>query len=123
MGTIKLNRLSFKAKHGFYDYEREEGNHFEVDLEFTYPLLPSAQNDDLEKTLDYEAAQNIVKSVMEGPSCKLIETLTYAIGQKLFNHFSALRSLTVTVRKLNPPMDISCESAETTLSWPLSSSA
>lgn len=115
--------MQYNALHGFYDREREEGNHFEIDLLFKFPVLDAAKNDDLSQTVSYEKAQELVNSVMYGPSKRLIETLAYDIGESIFQEFDFLESLTVRVRKLNPPMETASRYAEISLQWPLSASA
>lgn len=117
METLTLKGLCFRAYHGYYQKEREEGNDFEVDLIFTADLRKAGKNDDLRNTIDYQQAKDIVASVMEGPSVKLIETLAKRIGDNLFETFSEVQSLEVAVRKLHPPLDVETHHSEIRISW------
>lgn len=118
MDKLVLKGLRFRSLHGYYEEERVEGNDFEVDVTFVTSLEESAKTDDLSKTIDYSKAQEIIASVMEGESKKLIETLSFLIGQKLYSYFPEVDSLEIKVRKLNPPMSGTTEYSEATMSWP-----
>ncbi|MFH5832481.1 dihydroneopterin aldolase [Halalkalibaculum sp. DA3122] len=112
-----LNSLKYRGNHGFYEKERREGNDFEVDLAFKLDLKTAARNDDLSKTLNYEEAEAVVREVMEGPSQKLIETLTLNIGEILFGRFPEVQHLKVSVRKLDPPLQAKTNYSEVTMTW------
>lgn len=118
MDRITLKSLSFRAKHGYDEKERVEGNHFEVDLIAYGPFRGAAAEDnDLRQTFNYQQAEQIVSEVMNGESRKLIETLCRAIGGRVFEAFPILTSLRVSVRKLSPPIKTKAAYAEITLEW------
>ena len=117
METLTLKGLRFHAYHGYYDKEREEGNDFEVDLIFSATLRKAGDSDNLSDTIDYQEAVKIVESVMNGPSQKLIETLTKQIGDQLFEAFPKAKKLEVAVRKLHPPLQIETDYSEIRMSW------
>lgn len=117
MDILTLKGLKYKGYHGFYEEERSQGNLFEVDLIFKTDLRQAAKSDDLQKTVNYEKAEQLVKSVMEGPSIKLIERLTLIIGNRLFDAFSRVQALEVRVRKLNPPLEVECNYSEVKMTW------
>ncbi|MDZ7689649.1 MAG: dihydroneopterin aldolase [Balneolaceae bacterium] len=112
-----LNGMQYRANHGFYEQEREEGNDFEVDLIFDLDLREAGHSDELSKTVNYEEAEKLVREVMEGPSQKLIETLTLNIGERLFGRFPEVRHLEVSVRKLNPPLKAKTNYSEVSMTW------
>lgn len=117
MDTLTIKSLRFKGYHGYYQQEREEGNDFEVDLIFKADLRKAGDNDQLDDTIDYQLVLERVKSVMEGPSVKLIETLTKRIGDQLFEQFQEVQQLTVAVRKLNPPVNVETAYSEIKMQW------
>lgn len=117
MDKLTLKGLSFHALHGYYEEERIEGNDFEVDLVFYADLSEAGRSDDLSQTIDYQQAETVVKEIMEGPSIKLIETLTLRIGERLFDAISNLQKLEVSVRKLRPPIETEAEFSEVQMSW------
>lgn len=117
MDKLTLKGLSFHAGHGYYEEERQEGNDFEVDLVFYADLSEAARSDDLSQTIDYQKAETLVKGVMNGPSIKLIETLTRQIGEQVFEAFQNLQKLEVSVRKLHPPLETKTEFSEVQMTW------
>lgn len=114
---ITLKTLKVEGKHGYYPEEREKGNRFEIDLTAVGSFRKAISNDDLSKTFDYEAAEKTVLKVMDGPSEKLIEKLCAKIGDQLFEQFHQISALTVSVRKLRPPIQTPAEYAEITMLW------
>ena len=117
METLTLKGLHFRAKHGYYEEERREGNDFEVDLTFSANLRAAGGSDKLEDTIDYQKAESVVSSVMKGESVKLIETLAKRIGDKLFDVLPKVHQLEVTVRKLHPPLDTETSYSEIQMRW------
>jgi len=118
METLTLKDLQFRAGHGYYEKERREGNDFEVDLIFTADLRLAGSSDALTDTIDYQQVVDMVASVMNGPSVKLIETLAKRIGDKIFDSFSGIQTLDMIVRKLHPPLNIQTAYSEIRISWP-----
>ncbi len=117
MDTLTLKGLRFRAKHGYYQQEREEGNDFEVDLVFSADLQQAGEKDALGDTIDYQKAEQIAASVMNGPSVKLIETLAKRIGDALFEQFPRIVQLDVAVRKLTPPLETETAHSEIRMTW------
>lgn len=117
MDTITLKSLSYHTKHGYYEKERINGTLFEVDLTAKGNFKKAINSNSLAYTFDYEKAEQIVSSVMNGTSEKLIETLCSRIGDELFSNLPSAEMLSVTVRKLNPPLKTKAEFAEITMQW------
>ncbi|HMB41075.1 MAG TPA: dihydroneopterin aldolase [Balneolaceae bacterium] len=117
MDRITIKGLSFPGKHGYYPQERDTGNEFEVDVIAEGEFKQAIQENDLEKTFNYELAANCAENVISGPSELLIETLCYRIGEDLFEHAKSVKKLTVIVRKLHPPIETKAEYAEIEMTW------
>jgi len=118
LDRITIKSLSFHAKHGHNKQERIDGNRFEVDITAYGSFRHVASHDDdLQETFDYAKAERITKDVMFGDSRKLIETLCKEIGDRIFDAFSIAQSLSVSVRKLSPPIETDAAYAEITLEW------
>lgn len=116
MATLSLKKLEFSGLHGHLPEEKIIGNRFEVDVSVDFPL-PGA--DDLSLVPDYSLLAKLVEQVMHGPSAHLIETLVQRIGTVILKQYPDVRKLTVTLRKLNPPMKPGCAYSEITETWPL----
>lgn len=118
MDQITLKSLVFHAKHGHNEQERIDGNHFEVDIVAYGAFRHVADRDDgLHQTFDYAKAEEIARNVMLGSSRKLIETLCKEIGDRIFTEFTIARSLSVSVRKISPPIKTDAAYAEIALEW------
>jgi len=114
MHKVALNGLKFKAYHGYYDEERERGNDFEVDIAIIADFKVAAENDDLEKAVDYEKLYSIVKKEMQ-ISSSLLEHVVYRIANKVLDNIKEVETVEVSLAKLNPPIKGSCKEARVTI--------
>jgi dihydroneopterin aldolase len=117
LDRITIKSLSFTGKHGYYPKERETGNSFEVDITAEGEFKQAIRENDLDNTFNYELASTCAKDVISGPSELLIETLCYRIGEAIFEQAKSVNKLTVTVRKLRPPIETEAEYAEIEMTW------
>lgn len=117
LDTITLKSLEFYGNHGYYDEERQKGNHFELDVIAKGDFKAAIKDDDLDKTFNYEIVKEMAQRVFNGPSEKLIETLCSRIGNEIFERSTITKELTISLRKLNPPIGVSAEYAEITMTW------
>lgn len=109
---IRLVNAIFYGWHGVHPEERRLGGKYEVDAELFFDSLHAAQTDDITKTVNYQQAYEIIRTIMTGKPVALIETLAYGIADKLMEEFPALDSVTVKVRKMNLPIGGLCDYAE-----------
>ena len=109
---IELRGLTFFAYHGVLPEERREGNTFVVDLTLEADIRQAVFSDDLDDTINYAAAYDIVKREMDIPS-QLLEHVCGRIATALLDEFSALQRVVVCVVKRTPPIEGAgvCESA------------
>ena len=100
--TIQLNNLRFFAEHGMYEEERAVGNEFEVNISLEVKA-PKEKIKSLEDTINYAEVYRIVNEIfsMRKP---LLETLAMEIAEELKKEFSSIKSLSVQIIKLNPPI-------------------
>jgi dihydroneopterin aldolase len=101
MDRMILEGLSFVGPHGVHPAEREMGVHLTVDVTLELDLSAAARSDDLEDTVDYTEAYAIVREVVEGQPCRLLETLSGRIADRLLA-LEPVRRATVVVRKRPP---------------------
>lgn len=109
---IELRGLTFFAYHGVLSEERQEGNTFVVDLVLDADIARAVCTDELEDTVNYAAAYEVVKREMLVPSL-LLEHVCGRIASALLETFSLLSRVQVCVVKKNPPIEGAgvCESA------------
>jgi dihydroneopterin aldolase len=108
--TISLNNVRFRAYHGVYPEERQKGNDFVVNMRVSY-VPKSGTIISLKDTVDYSSLFEIINSIMQQP-VDLLETLVQQIAQAVHTKFSEVIEVTVSVEKLNPPIDKFSGSAE-----------
>lgn len=100
--------MRFDARHGYYDWEHDQTQPFEVDVELLLDLQPAGIDDDLERTVDYGKVYAAVRQIVESTSFKLLEALAEAIAHELLADFPA-GEVVVRVRKpavkLGGPLD------------------
>jgi dihydroneopterin aldolase len=77
---IALTGLEAHGHHGVFDFEREAGQVFRVDVVLGLDTRPAAGSDDLTDTVDYGAVARDVVGVVEGEPVDLLETLAQRIA-------------------------------------------
>lgn len=102
MLSIHLQNLQFKSFHGLYAEEKILGNKFEVNLIVKYqpqnlPVL------NINETINYEHLFSIVEKRMM-VSTELLETLVTVISDDIFNSYSFVKNVVISITKLNPPI-------------------
>ena len=100
--SILLQNMMFYGYHGVYEYEREQGQRFYVDVELSLNFGKAATSDDLADTLNYVSVYQQVKNIMETRRFKLLEALAENIAQTLLNE--KVIQVTVRVRKPAVPL-------------------
>lgn len=109
---IELRGLRALGTHGALPEERERSQPFEVDLDLYADLRPAGRTDALADTVDYGAFAAAAVAVVEGPHAELIETLAERIaGAVLAAAGDRATAVTVTVRKLRPPVPLPLDTA------------
>lgn len=100
---IRLSDLHFRAYHGVLPQERVVGNDYCVNLCLTLRASADATyTDQLEGTVNYAEAYQIVQAEMAAPSA-LLEHVAQRILTRLFNRFDLLENAAIEVTKINPP--------------------
>ena len=107
---ICLKGLRFHGYHGVMEQERKVGNDYIVDVKMLYDVTKAMKTDNVEDTLNYAVAYDIVKPEMEIPS-HLLENVAYRIANKLGEKFPHIVSIEIRVTKTNPPMSADCDGA------------
>jgi len=106
MDRMRIQAMEFFGYHGVFPEENKLGQRFIVDLELALDLTPAAQSDDLSRTVNYADVHETVKRIVEGPPCKLIETLAHKIASEILSTYTIIHEATVAVTKPHPPLDI-----------------
>lgn len=100
---LLLHGMVFFGRHGALAAERELGARFGVDVELTRDLAAAGRSDRLDDTTDYGAVYGLVRQVVEGPPCNLLEAVAERIASAVLE-LPGAASVTVRVRK-RPPLE------------------
>jgi dihydroneopterin aldolase len=95
---IRIEELTLEARIGVPDLEREQAQR----LVFSMTLVPKHDfrdlHDDLQRTVDYAAVVNEIRSFVRARVVKLIETLADELATHLLKRFS-LAEVEIELRK------------------------
>lgn len=101
---ITLTGLRAFGRHGVFEHERRDGQHFTVDVVLTLDLTAAAASDDLESTVDYGAVADTVVEAVGGQPYDLIETVAGRIADRLLKD-DKVAEVQVTVHKPQAPIE------------------
>lgn len=88
--TIRLNGMELLCRVGVPDEERATPQRLTVNVSLTPPIAFSVMGDDLERTVDYDALAQRLKSLAEDHPYRLIETLAHRLADCCVCEFNAL---------------------------------
>lgn len=103
MINVALHGAEFFGRHGFYPEEQLLGSKFLVDISVDFEPHGELLHDKLADTVNYEHLYEITFIQMQQPR-KLIESLCQAIIDDIARHYPYVDTVSVTIKKLNPPM-------------------
>ena len=95
--------MEFRAYHGCYDLEQVVGNRFVVELTITTELGVVADEDAVEKAVNYLTVYEIVREVMR-IKCRTIERVAQNIIGAVKEQFPQIVEVECCVAKLAPPL-------------------
>ncbi len=100
MITIHLHDLKFYSFHGVHEEERILGNEYDVNVDVQFHEQ-YAEINYLSQTINYEDIFVIIKKRMHIPST-LLETIVMDIGNEIHEKYNYVRSIRISLKKLNP---------------------
>ena len=98
-----MEGMAFFGRHGVFPAERELGARFTVDVELEADLSRAASTDRLDDTVNYARAYELVRGVVEGEPCHLLESVAERIAARLLE-LPRVERATVRVQK-RPPLE------------------
>lgn len=101
---LTVSGIACHAHHGVFDFEREQGQAFVIDLTLGVDTRPAAAGDDLRATVDYGSLVSSVKAAVETDPVDLIETLAQRIADVCLLD-DRVEWCRVTVHKPNAPIE------------------
>jgi dihydroneopterin aldolase len=101
---IAIKGVRAFGHHGVFEFEKEEGQDFVVDLKITLDLSIPSKSDKLEDSIDYSLFTSLVRQAIEDQRFDLIERLAGYIAEKILADFQKVISVEVTVHKPGAPV-------------------
>jgi dihydroneopterin aldolase len=118
---IRLARLRLLGVHGALPEEQDRAQPFEVDVDVVADLAVAGRTDSLADTVDYGAVAAAVERIVVGESHRLLERLATRIADDVLQADPRITAVTVTVRKLRPPVPVDLAWAGVTITRPADS--
>jgi 7,8-dihydroneopterin aldolase/epimerase/oxygenase len=103
MDRIIIAGLRELGVHGVLPEEQTRPQPFEVDVELHVDLTKASTSDALDDTVDYSAVSEAISRVVRSERYQLLERLAARIAEVCCTD-ERVSSVTVTVRKLHPPV-------------------
>lgn len=111
MDVIRVLGMTFAGRHGVHAEEKVYPQRFEVDVEISGDFSLPAESGRLDDTVNYSLVVSVVRGVMEGDSCDLIERLAGKIMERMGEFVSGGRVI-VRVRKPGAPLAVPFRTVE-----------
>lgn len=108
---IILSGLRIYGYHGVTRSEREQGQHFIVDLEASLDLKEAGETDLLGRTLDYDSLIKEVQRIVSLERYTLLEALAQRIADAALEK-PQIYTVTVRVSKPKPPIEADLEAVK-----------
>jgi dihydroneopterin aldolase len=112
MDRITLSSMRYEGHLGATEEERLFPQMLEVDLVVEADLSAAAASDALSDTIDYGTLVTFTERTVEGGNFTLLEALAGALAAGVLASSAEVAAVTVRVRKLAVPMDVSMDHAE-----------
>lgn len=104
MDRIIMRNMKFFGYHGVLPEEREKGQNFIIDIEMLVELKNASNSDELDDSVDYSRAYEIVRGITENNKFRLIEKLAGSISREMLSKFPKIKEITVLVKKPEAPI-------------------
>lgn len=101
---IELRGLRLSGIVGVLPHEQAQAQPLELDLDVGLDLAAPGASDDLADTVDYGALCSVADEAVRSTAYALLEALAEHVAGALLDADVRIRWITVTVRKLRPPV-------------------
>ena len=99
MARISIKNMMFYGFHGIYEYEREQGQKFFIDVELTTKDNHAGETDKAEDGVDSAIVYSKVRESFENNRCILLQTAATKINARLLETFPHVSTVTTKIRK------------------------
>lgn len=88
MDIVYIRDLRIDAVIGIYEWEQRIRQQISVNIEMGWDNRKAAQSDDIKDTLNYKAAANLVKELVDKSEVQLVESLAENIAALLLEEMN-----------------------------------
>ncbi|MDA0986424.1 MAG: dihydroneopterin aldolase [Bacteroidetes bacterium] len=99
---IRFNKLKLFGFHGVHEFEKQNGNNFEIDLELFCKIQNSKSTDNLIDTINYEEVYKLILEKFNIKKFNLLEALSDQLAVEILNNFINVLKVKLILRKMNP---------------------
>ncbi|MGN6194918.1 MAG: dihydroneopterin aldolase [Ginsengibacter sp.] len=103
MVKVQLKDLLFNAFHGIHEEERILGNQYVVNASVEF-YEKDEVIEHITGTVNYAVIYDIIKKKMIIPT-PLLETIVMGIGNEIHKEFPHLKSVSISIQKMHPPIE------------------
>jgi dihydroneopterin aldolase len=115
MDRITLSSMRYECTIGATEEERAFPQYLEIDVVMEADLSAAAGSDELADTIDYGPIVGLTERTVEGGTFTTLEGLAGSLVRGVLEAAPAAAAVTVRVRKLAVPLDVSMDHAEVEL--------
>ncbi|KID54826.1 dihydroneopterin aldolase [Pseudoalteromonas luteoviolacea] len=88
MDKVYISQLHVETIIGVYDFEKESKQSLYFDIEMSTDIIPAAQTDDINLTVDYAKVSERVITLSESIQVELLETLLERLAAMILGEFA-----------------------------------
>lgn len=111
MDYILIENLTLFANHGVLPEENRLGQKFVLSGKLYLDTSISAENDDINKTVNYAEICAMITEFTRANTCKLIETAIEQIAEEILINYPLIKSVDLTLRKPWAPIGLPVDCA------------
>ncbi len=106
---IRIKGLKIYAFHGCFEEEKQKGQEFTLDVTLHLSLSPAGNTDDLDRTVNYAEACEVIRSAFTKYSYNLIEAAAEDVASALLIKYDIVECADVEVFKPHAPIPMDFE--------------
>lgn len=104
MAKVRIKNMMFYGFHGVYEYEREQGQKFFIDIEVETKDDSAAEADDSVNAVQSATMYAIIRDTVENKRFMLLQALGYHVNQEILKAMPVAKSSTIVIRKPSVPI-------------------
>lgn len=106
MDQIRIDHLRFFARHGVFDFEREQGQEFVLSAILDTDTRPAGQSDRLEDSTSYAEVAEFLADFLTRHTYRLLEAAAEQAVQAVLLRFPRIRAVELELQKPDAPIEL-----------------